>query len=29
MNYIDHWSLWKDIVIILKTIPAIMFGRGR
>jgi len=29
MNYIDHWSLWLDIVIILKTIPAILFGRGR
>jgi exopolysaccharide biosynthesis polyprenyl glycosylphosphotransferase len=29
MNYIDHWSLWLDIVIILKTIPAVLFGRGR
>lgn len=29
MNYIDHWSIWLDIVIILKTIPAIISGRGR
>jgi exopolysaccharide biosynthesis polyprenyl glycosylphosphotransferase len=29
MNYIDYWSLWMDIVIILKTIPAIISGRGR
>lgn len=29
MNYIDHWSIWLDIYIILKTIPAIIFGRGR
>jgi lipopolysaccharide/colanic/teichoic acid biosynthesis glycosyltransferase len=29
MNYIDHWSLRLDILIILKTIPAIIFGRGR
>jgi lipopolysaccharide/colanic/teichoic acid biosynthesis glycosyltransferase len=29
MNYIDHWSIWLDIYIILKTIPAIIAGRGR
>ena len=29
MYYIDHWSLWLDIMIILKTIPAILLGRGR
>jgi lipopolysaccharide/colanic/teichoic acid biosynthesis glycosyltransferase len=29
MNYIDHWSLRLDIVLILKTIPAILLGRGR
>lgn len=29
MDYIDHWSLWLDIVLIVKTIPAILFGRGR
>jgi exopolysaccharide biosynthesis polyprenyl glycosylphosphotransferase len=29
MNYIDHWSLWLDIVLIVKTIPAILIGHGR
>ena len=29
MEYIDHWSLWLDIKIILNTIPAILLGRGR
>ena len=29
MNYIDHWSLWLDIVLIFKTIPAILIGHGR
>jgi exopolysaccharide biosynthesis polyprenyl glycosylphosphotransferase len=29
MDYIDHWSLWLDIVLILKTIPAILIGHGR
>jgi exopolysaccharide biosynthesis polyprenyl glycosylphosphotransferase len=29
MYYIDHWSLWLDIKIILQTVPAILLGRGR
>ena len=29
MDYIDHWSLWLDIILILKTIPAILIGHGR
>ena len=29
MNYIDHWSLWLDIKLILRTIPAILIGHGR
>jgi lipopolysaccharide/colanic/teichoic acid biosynthesis glycosyltransferase len=29
MDYIDHWSLWLDIVLLLKTIPAILLGHGR
>ncbi len=26
--YIEHWSLGLDIKIILKTIPAVLFGKG-
>lgn len=28
LNYIDNWSLWLDIKLLLKTIPAVIFGRG-
>ena len=28
MQYIRSQSLWKDIIIIFKTIPAVLFGRG-
>ena len=28
LHYIDHWSLWSDFCILLKTIPAVLFGRG-
>lgn len=26
--YIDNWSLWLDIKILLKTIPAVLLGMG-
>ncbi len=26
--YIEHWSLWLDIQILLKTIPVVVSGRG-
>ena len=26
--YIDDWSIWGDIRILLKTIPAVFFSRG-
>ena len=29
MDYIDHWSLRLDMVLILKTIPAMLLGQGR
>jgi exopolysaccharide biosynthesis polyprenyl glycosylphosphotransferase len=28
LYYAEHWSLWLDIKIILRTIPAVMMGRG-
>lgn len=28
LQYIDHWSLKEDIKIILKTIPAVLSGKG-
>jgi lipopolysaccharide/colanic/teichoic acid biosynthesis glycosyltransferase len=28
LDYIDHWSLWLDVKILLKTIPAVLSGRG-
>lgn len=27
-EYIENWSLWLDIKILLKTIPTVLFGRG-
>jgi lipopolysaccharide/colanic/teichoic acid biosynthesis glycosyltransferase len=29
LDYIDRWSLWLDISLILKTFPAVFWGRGR
>jgi lipopolysaccharide/colanic/teichoic acid biosynthesis glycosyltransferase len=26
--YIAQWNLWKDGLILLKTIPTVLFGRG-
>jgi exopolysaccharide biosynthesis polyprenyl glycosylphosphotransferase len=28
LEYIDNWSLWYDVKILLKTIPAVLFGSG-
>ena len=28
LDYIQHYSLWKDIVILLRTIPAVISGKG-
>jgi exopolysaccharide biosynthesis polyprenyl glycosylphosphotransferase len=29
LDYIDRWSLWLDIKIMLRTIPALFAGEGR
>jgi len=28
LQYIDNWSLTLDLIIILKTIPAVLSGKG-
>ncbi len=28
LQYIDEWSLWRDFKILLKTVPAVLTGRG-
>lgn len=28
LEYIDNWSLWLDIKILLRTVPAVVSGRG-
>ena len=28
LRYIDNWSIWLDLKILLRTIPAVLFGKG-
>jgi len=28
LRYIDNWSFWLDIKILIKTVPAVLFGWG-
>lgn len=29
LEYINHWSLWLDVKILLRTIPSVLKGTGR
>jgi lipopolysaccharide/colanic/teichoic acid biosynthesis glycosyltransferase len=28
LKYIQDWSLWLDLVVLFKTVPVVLFGRG-
>jgi lipopolysaccharide/colanic/teichoic acid biosynthesis glycosyltransferase len=28
VRYIESQSFWRDLVILMKTVPAILFGKG-
>jgi lipopolysaccharide/colanic/teichoic acid biosynthesis glycosyltransferase len=28
LQYIDNWSLWLDVKVLLRTVPAVLCGRG-
>ena len=28
LKYIDNWSIWLDIQILLKTVPVVLLGSG-
>jgi lipopolysaccharide/colanic/teichoic acid biosynthesis glycosyltransferase len=28
LEYIDNWSLWLDMKILLRTIPVVLWGNG-
>jgi lipopolysaccharide/colanic/teichoic acid biosynthesis glycosyltransferase len=28
LRYIDNWSLWLDFKILVRTVPAVLFGSG-
>jgi lipopolysaccharide/colanic/teichoic acid biosynthesis glycosyltransferase len=28
LEYIDRWSLWLDLWLLLLTVPAVLSGRG-
>ena len=29
LSYIDHWTLWLDLSILIRTMPSVVMARGR
>jgi exopolysaccharide biosynthesis polyprenyl glycosylphosphotransferase len=29
LYYVDNWSIWTDLAILAKTVPAVLFGHGQ
>jgi lipopolysaccharide/colanic/teichoic acid biosynthesis glycosyltransferase len=28
LYYVDNWSLWVDLAVLIRTVPAVLGGRG-
>jgi lipopolysaccharide/colanic/teichoic acid biosynthesis glycosyltransferase len=28
LQYLDNWSLWLDLKILIRTVPVVIFGVG-
>jgi lipopolysaccharide/colanic/teichoic acid biosynthesis glycosyltransferase len=28
VKYVRTWTIWSDVVILLRAIPVVLFGRG-
>ena len=28
LEYVEGWSLWRDLAILIRTLPAVLLGRG-
>jgi undecaprenyl-phosphate galactose phosphotransferase len=26
--YVDNWTIWNDVTVLLKTVPAVLGGQG-
>jgi lipopolysaccharide/colanic/teichoic acid biosynthesis glycosyltransferase len=29
LEYMKHWSLWLDLKILMRTVPAVLAGEGQ